>query len=166
MPSATGATAEMLAWRRTLHKVPFVMSRTRRPKPREIEGSRLVLRDASGKVRIMLDAGGDDGFASICIFSPDGRGSMQVGTQPSGAVVMSFGNERMDGMLTLSTNGMVLRAQDGRLGVVVGSVVEGQDVVTVYRDGQPVWASPTDAPKRRHRPAQKRPKKRGGPAAT
>jgi hypothetical protein len=142
------------------------MSKKRRPQPREIEASRLVLRDVSGKVRIMLDAGGDDGHASICIFSPDGRGNMQIGTQPNGAVVMSFGDKRMRGMLTLSTRGMVLRAQDGRLGVVVGPIADGQDNVTVYRDGRPVWASPVDSPKRSRKPAPKRHKKRRRPAGT
>jgi hypothetical protein len=103
----------------------------------------------------MLDAGGEDGFASICIFSSDGRGSVQIGAQPGGNVVMSFGDKRLDDMLTLSTRGMVLRAPDGRLGVVVGPVVDGRDDVTVYRDGQPVWTSSG------HRPARKKRRKRG-----
>ncbi len=140
------------------------MSRKRRPQLREIEASRLVLRDASGTVRIILDAGGDNGYARICIFAQDGRSNMQIGTQPSGAVVMSFGNDRVDGMLTLSAGGLVLRAQDGRLGVVVGPVVDGCDSVTVYRNGQPVWASPARPPKRASRAVPKHHKKRGRPA--
>src|SRR5687767_7866063 len=104
--------------------------RRHQPRETEIEASRLVLRDSSGTARLMLDAGGADGFASICIFSRDGSGSMQVGTRPGGAVVMSFGN---DDRLTISARGIVLRAQDGRLGVVIGPVVDGRDDVTVYR---------------------------------
>jgi hypothetical protein len=153
-----------------------VMSRTRRPQPREIEieATRLLLRDSSGKVRIMLDAGGEDGFASICIFSRVGRGSVQIGTQPGGNVVMSFGDKRLDDMLTLSTRGMVLRAPDGRLGVVVGPVVDGRDDVTVFRDGHPVWSSSTPAPsprpttttKKGHRPKSGRRLKPGRGRAT
>ena len=100
------------------------------------------MRDSKGNERIFLDAGGEDGHASICIFSADGRGNMQVGTQPDGSVVLSFGNDAMGGVLTLSAKGLVLRAKDGRLGIVVGPVVDGNDRVTVYRDGRPVWSSP------------------------
>src|SRR5688500_13554272 len=114
----------------------------RRPRPREIEASRIILRDSKGNERIVLDAGGEDGHASICIVSAHARGNMQVHTQPNGSVVLSIGNEAMGGVLTLSAKGLTLRAQDGRLGIVVGPVVDGNDSVTVYRDGRPVWTSP------------------------
>ncbi len=118
------------------------MPRNRRKRPSEIEASRIVLRDNSGRPRIVLDAGGDDGSATFGIYSPDMRQSMSVTTQPSGAVVMSFGDQAFDGMLTLSTGGIVLRARDGKLGIVVGPIVDGEYSITVHREGQPVWKSP------------------------
>ena len=106
-------------------------------------GASIVLFDSSGESRIALDGGGENGFANMLIKSPDWRGTMQVGTQPSGAVVMSFGNKDMDGMLTLSEQGITLRARDGKLGVVIGPIHGGEDIVTVYKHGKAVWKSPT-----------------------
>lgn len=133
------------------------MAQKRRPRPREIEASKLVLRDTRGKPRIILDAGGDNGHASICIFSSDGHGNAQIASQPSGAVVMSFGNENFDGMLTLSAAGFVLRARDGRFGVVIGPDADGRDRISVYQDGEPAWTSAaSDEVRRPHRPSGKR----------
>jgi hypothetical protein len=44
---------------------------SRRRKPSEIEASRITLRDSAGKVRIVLDAGGEEGFALINLFSQE-----------------------------------------------------------------------------------------------
>jgi hypothetical protein len=107
------------------------MPRKRRRQLREIEGSRIVLRDGEGNVRIMLDAGGATGdYACIYLASKDGRNSMQVGTQPGGAVAMNFSTPELDGMLTVSGDGICLRARDGRLGITVGRVLDGMDRVT------------------------------------
>lgn len=127
----------------------------RKSKPKVIEASQIVLKDASGKARIVLDGGGDHGYAHILVASPDWRGSMQVGTQPSGAVVMSFGTKEMDGMLTISEGGIVLRARDGNLGVVIGPIVDGHDDIIIYRNGLPVWKSPSKIRRRRAGPKTK-----------
>jgi hypothetical protein len=138
------------------------MPRKRRPPLREIEASRVVLRDGEGNVRIMLDAGGATGdYAYISIASKDGRNSMQVGTQPGGAVVMNFSTAELYGMLTVSGEGICLRARDGRLGVTVGRVLDGVDCVTVFEDGQPVWRSQGSNGQSARKPSKR--KKRGGP---
>jgi hypothetical protein len=70
---------------------------------------------------------------------------------------MNFSTAELSGMLTLSGDGICLRARDGRLGVTVGRVLDGVDRVTVFERGEPVWqshASNGQPPKRR---------KRGGP---
>ena len=138
------------------------MPRKRRQRPpREVEASRIVVRDTKGRVRIILDAGGDDGFASVSLFAEDGRHSLWAGTQPGGAVVMSFGTPDFDGMVTLSAEGVALRARDGRLGVTVGRVYDGTDTVTVFRDGQPVWRAPATA-RSAETPTRARPRRRTG----
>jgi hypothetical protein len=119
------------------------MSEKRRRPPRQIEASRIVLRDALGKVRIVLDAGGDNGFACINLFAKDGRNSVVVGTQPNGVVVMSFNDANLYGMLTLSRAGITLRSPDGRLAVSLGRIFDDTDSITVFRDGRPVWRSPS-----------------------
>jgi hypothetical protein len=119
----------------------------------------------------MLDAGGDDGHAHISIFSSNGRSNMQVGTQPNGGVVVSFGNEQTDGMLTLSTNGVALREQSGLLAIVIGPLIDGQYNITLYRGGNPVWTAPADPSRVEpgqpgRQPAAKGRKNRGGSAGT
>src|SRR5215218_6684002 len=138
------------------------MPRKRRQPLREIEASRIILRDGAGNTRIILDAGGATGdYACIYIASKDGRNSMQVGTQPSGAVVMNFSTPELSGMLTVSGEGICLRARDGRLGVTVGRVLDGLDRVTVFEDGQPVWQSQTSNGQSARKPSKR--KRRGGP---
>lgn len=107
-------------------------------------------------MRILLDAGGDNGFASINLFAKDGRNGVVVGTQPSGAVVMSFNDANLYGMLTLSAAGITLRSPDGRLAVTLGRIFDDTDSLTVFRDGRPVWRSPlTRRPKAKSTPRRK-----------
>jgi len=122
----------------------------------DIEGSRIILRDAAGKIRILLDAGSENGFASINFFSQSGAESIEIGTQPGGAVVMSF-NHGVHGMLTVSATGITLRSADGRLGVTLGRIVDDSDSLIVYRDGRPVWRSPSkEKPKAGQKPRRRR----------
>jgi hypothetical protein len=118
----------------------------------EIEASRITLRDSSGKVRIVLDAGGEEGFALINLFSKDGRNQVMLSSQPSGDVFLSFHkNVEPTGWLTLSAEGMSLNAADGTTAVTLGRMRGGTDSVVVYRDGKPVWRVPGEGKGKRVR---------------
>jgi hypothetical protein len=112
-------------------------SKRRRP-TRQIEASRIILRDAAGKVGILLDAGSANGFANINLFAEDGMNSVQIGTQSGGHVVMSFNDSKFHGMLTLSASGLTLRSSDGHLGVRLGRILDDMDSITVFREVRPV----------------------------
>jgi hypothetical protein len=116
----------------------------------QIRASRITLCDAAGHPTIVLD-GGADGLASIVMISPAGV-SLQLRAQPEGGVVLSF-DAGFSGAVTLSANGMMIRAADGRLGIAIGRVFDGTDAITVFEDGQPVWRAPANAPKRRRKRA-------------
>jgi hypothetical protein len=108
----------------------------------ELNVRRIVVRDHAGTARIILDAGGPEGYAFIYLQSPDGRDTMQIGSQPSGRIVINFGDSDVTGMLAISGDGICLRAKDGRLGITIGRVDTDEETITVFRDGQRVWRSP------------------------
>ena len=132
----------------------------RRKKSSEIETSRITLRDSMGNVRIVLDAGDEEGFASINLFSKDGGNHLMLSSQPGGDVFLSFHkNVKPTGWLTLSAEGMCLHATDGTTAVTLGRIRDGTDSVVVYRDGRPVWRVPTEV---KRKPANRRASVRKG----
>jgi hypothetical protein len=114
-----------------------------------IEAKSITLRDSKGNPRITLDAGGEDGFAGIELISNAGN-RITISAQPSGAVAMSFDEKNLfAGMLTISSAGITIRAEDGKLGISIGKVLKGGvDRVTVFQDGQVIWEEPVDESKR------------------
>lgn len=116
-----------------------------RKKPRHITARSIALVDATGKTRVLLDAGSADGHASICLFAKDGR-SIQISTQPNGGLVIALLGKRCvatlgvnadeDGQLTISD-------RRGLLGTTLGSVYEpGQHRLTLFHKGRPYWSTP------------------------
>jgi hypothetical protein len=117
----------------------------RRKRLPEIEASRITLRDSAGNVRIVLDAGGEEGFARINLLSKDGKNHVMLSSQPNGGVFLSFHqNVKPTGWLTLSAEGMCLTATDGTAAVTLGRIRGGTDSIVVYRDGRPVWRAPAE----------------------
>lgn len=102
----------------------------------------LTLVDAAGRTRIVLDAGDEDGYANINVFSTTGE-NCELSAQPNGVIGLSFYGSPQTGLLAISKRGIDLRSRDGRFAVTIGDIFDdGVERITVYRDGQPVWEMP------------------------
>ena len=121
------------------------MPSLRAKKPRRITAQSISLVDATGKTRILMDAGSADGHASICLFAKDGR-SIQISTQPNGTLIITLHGKRC--LATLSVNaaehgGLSIRDRRGLLGTTLGSVLESdQHRLTLFHDGESYWSTP------------------------
>src|SRR5947209_15093399 len=107
--------------------------RTKRPK--RITAQSIALVDAAGETRILMDAGGTDGYASICLFAKGGR-SIQISTQPNGMLVVALHGKRCLATLTINADedgALSIRDRRGLLGTTLGSVSEsGQHRWVLY----------------------------------
>ncbi len=106
-----------------------------------IEARSITLRDSKGRPRITMDAGGDDGFATISLISNTNQ-QIVLSAQPTGNVLLHFDQSPFVGVLTISPEGLSLRAKDGKLGITVGRILNDVDRVIVFKDGQIAWQSP------------------------
>ena len=103
----------------------------------------ITIVDAAGRPRIMLEGGGEDGFATLTLVSTT-REQIQLSAQPDGAVTLALGGPALHGRIIISDCGFDLRARDGKFAVTIGDFFrEGSDRITVHRDGQPIWSVPT-----------------------
>lgn len=110
--------------------------------PEDITARSLTLVDAAGRPRIVMDGGGDDGFAHFAIISATGE-RLSILAQPNGTVVLSFDQPPRFGTVTLTKQGFVLRSADGKLAITIGEQLqEGVSKIIVCRDGQPIWETP------------------------
>ena len=108
-----------------------------------IEARSITLLDSNNQPRIIMDAGDQSGYASILLISND-KSMLSVSAQPSGKVILSFDKQPMSGMLTISSDGICLRASDGKLAISIGRpFADNVDRVVVCRDGQPIWQEPS-----------------------
>lgn len=128
------------------------------PKKRgEIVAHSIVLKDAKGKVRIIMDAGSGDGAAAICLFGEGGR-SIQIATAPTGGLSIELLGNQCHVALTLGMSseqdgGLSIRDRKGRLGTELGSSFDpGTHRLVLFHDGQPYCNTPSPqkrkAPKR------------------
>ena len=108
----------------------------------DITARSLTLVDAAGRPRIMMSAGGEDGYANLTIASTTGE-LVEISAQPNGTIALSFHHSPRTGLLTITKRGLNLRARDGKFAVTIGDMFDdGVERLTVYRDGQPVWEMP------------------------
>jgi hypothetical protein len=112
-------------------------------KPKHITARSISLEDAKGKMRIYMDAGTGDGFASISLFG-DSR-SIQLSTQPDGSVVISLQGKKCFASLGMNANedaGLSIRDRQGLLGTMLGSMFDsGEHHLTVFKNGQIYWST-------------------------
>jgi hypothetical protein len=108
-----------------------------------INAKSITLVDAAGRPRIIMDAGGEDGYAHFSVLSVTGE-RIEIAAQPNGAVALSLDHLPRLGRIVLTKLGFDLRTQDGKFAVTIGDFFdEGLERIIVYRDGQPIWSMPT-----------------------
>lgn len=123
----------------------------RSTKKKILEANAIHLYDTTGKLRIMLDAGDESGFASINLFSTTGK-SIQISTQPDGSVAISLMGKRCTAHATLALShdeaaGLHLSDREGKLGTTIGAVFDETHRLMLFDGGQPYWRTPK--PKKR-----------------
>ncbi len=106
-----------------------------------IEARSITLRDSKGNPRITMDAGGDDGFATITLISNTNQRIVLSAQPTTGDVIISFDRLPQIGTLSIHSLGITLRAPDGRLGVIMG-LIEGTERILVYENGQVAFEAP------------------------
>ena len=121
------------------------MPRQTHPTQKNLTANKLTLVDAAGKTRILLDAGGVDGYASIWLFGKN-KTAIELSTQPNGTVVVALKGPRRHALLSLNTDGdshLSFTDRSGRKGLCVGSVFEpGTHKIVIFRKGQVGWEAP------------------------
>lgn len=130
-------------------------------KAKHITARSIMLEDAKGKPRIFMNAGDGEGYASICIFGEGGR-SVQISSQPNGAVIIALHGRKSQASLVMAENemcGIDLRDQEGFLGTLLGANgITGEHELAIFKNGQHHWS--TRAPKKK-RPRAKKKKSTG-----
>jgi len=126
-------------------------SKTIRP-PKTITARLINLVDSEGKMRIVLDAGGSDSFASICLFDRVG-GAIQICSQPNGALVIGIAKKRSQAVFALGPKGdslLSLTDRKGRLGArIESSSKSGEHNVLLFKKGQICWSALRSKPAKR-----------------
>src|SRR4051812_16676764 len=117
----------------------------RNGKAKRITARSINLVDSDGKTRIVLDAGDSSGFSSICLFGKE-SGSIQICSQPNGALMVGLPSKACHAVLALNPSGdsqLALTDRKGRHGTTVGSMFEpGNHSVVLFKNGQVCWQIP------------------------
>jgi len=138
---------------------------------KNIRANSITLVDSDGRTRITLDAGGKDGFASICLFAKDGK-SVQISSQPEGAIVIEVAGRRHTSHISIGLSdderGRIwISDSSGRLGTILGEEPgTSTHRLLLFKDGQHFWQTPSGKKRRTKRSSQRRPAsaaRRGSP---
>jgi hypothetical protein len=106
----------------------------------ELIARRITLVDSQGNPRICLVADHPDGRCSIRLGSP-ATGGIQIEAAPGELPHVRMTSPTKFGELSITSEGVTLRAKDGRLGVILGRSLDGRDDLIVFKDGQIAWRS-------------------------
>jgi hypothetical protein len=121
-------------WRSHFSTMPKTRASKPAKKPRHITAQSITLVDAKGAPRISLDAGDGEGFACIAVFGE--KGTLNICTQPNGAVVIGFMGARRSGTtLSIGPRGhgaLTVQTPEGR--TELGSVgKDGEHQLRIFR---------------------------------
>jgi hypothetical protein len=108
-------------------------------KHRHIVAHSITLQDTKGNPRIYMDAGDEDGFATISLFGKNGR-CILISSQPNGSLSIALVGNGANGVLSMSPEndaGLSLSDRRGRLGARLGpSMGTGEPSLELFKDGQ------------------------------
>ena len=113
--------------------------------PQDIVARSITLVDSTGTPRIHMQAERSDGTCCITLDSPV-TGGIQIEAGPNRTAAIAISAPKQFGTISISQDGLSIRATDGKLGVLIGKHLDGKsDQITIFRDGQPIWHSPPAA---------------------
>jgi hypothetical protein len=104
--------------------------------------------DNQGRPRIFLDAGTEEGYACICVYSKDGK-SIQISTQPNDSlqIMLYDGKSSANIQISMSSDGgggIWITDKKGLPGAILGEEPEtSTHRLLVFKKGKPFWATPT-----------------------
>ncbi|OHE82937.1 MAG: hypothetical protein A2107_12110 [Verrucomicrobia bacterium GWF2_62_7] len=125
---------------------------------RTVAANRIVLYDAEKRMRILLDATGVDGHASIVLFSKRGH-SIQISVQPDDSFGISLIGRKGQDVAELGVSpdglpGLILKNPEGKLAALLGHLSGAgvdQPTLILFKDGQPCWRAPIQDRKKSRR---------------
>lgn len=106
----------------------------------ELIARSITLVDDAGNPRIRLCGGNADGRCSIVLDSPE-TGGVEISAGLGARAGIAFSSPKLVGALSITSDGLALRSNDGRLAVVLGRTFDGRDDLIVFREGQISWRS-------------------------
>ncbi|MEO6784863.1 MAG: hypothetical protein ABI318_01915 [Chthoniobacteraceae bacterium] len=136
--------------------MPAPLKRKLKKKEKHIVARSISLKDAKGRLRIHMDAGSGDGFATICLFA-EGNRVIQIATLPDGGLHIALMGQQGGGETSLALSaegdaGLCIRDREGLLGTMLGSVLDsGKHRLVLFHDGQPYWSTPRPQKKKERR---------------
>ena len=119
-----------------------------KPKRRHITANSITLLDSTGKQRIILNAGGDDGYAVIGLYANDGK-SVQISSDPDGAVQLAVFGKQCRSHISIHIGAdeaghISISNSDGKPGTIIGEEPKtGIHRLVLFKKGQHFWSTPS-----------------------
>ena len=118
-------------------------------KQKTIIANSIVLKDAKGQPRIVMNAGDGEKDVYICLYANDGKG-IQISTQPEGAIsIMVMGKDcrsRIAIGLSADERGSIhiSESKGGKLGTILGEEPgTSTHRLLLFKNGQHFWQTPS-----------------------
>ncbi|MGH7802828.1 MAG: hypothetical protein ACREQJ_00645 [Candidatus Binatia bacterium] len=122
--------------------VPILLAASHEKGGKTLEATKIVLKDAKGKVRAELGTQ-PDGSAALSLLDEEGKNTVKLSGQASGPILEMAGGAGGSVWLTSSTTGASLSLAKGNGELALATNASGQPSIKMQdRDGKVVWNAP------------------------